>query len=391
MKYTKRRFYRATAFINALFLIYLCVEIFILLQSKPPTSGHVQKSQALSSCDTCSKPDVYLILLDEYFGSAGLKEFYRFDNSAFELSLKEKGFTVLSNTRCNYLLTVFSMASMLNMDYLRNRGDINLKNHYAYKTSLSDIESNAVIEKFRTEGYRINNKSRFDMKGAPTDYSTGLLPAKVQLINSKTLYYRLARNLPAFLAKKFRIRFWAKKIDDRAVQVNQEMMDKVLTEAERMDTFPTFTYMHLHMPHEPIAFDSTGKPVIPFSQRKSISSKDVDEAYLQYLVYTNKTISKYIDGLQKATGGNSVILLMSDHGFRFGSISDKKDMYQTLNAVYLPPVILRSSKDISGKTTTGWYNGMTNVNQFRVLFNTLFDAKLPILKDSIIRGSQNRY
>lgn len=147
-----------------------------------------------------------------------------------------------------------------------------------------------------------------------------------------------------------------------------------MEQAAKSDTIPTFSYLHLYMPHEPYAFDSIGRRIIPFWQRKSFNSTDKDHAYLQYLVYTNKKISRYVQQLLKATKGQAVILLMSDHGYRGAYNNKYTDIYQSLNAVYIPE-----------KSHANWYDGMTNVNQFRVLFNTLFNARLPLLKDSIVR------
>jgi hypothetical protein len=339
-----------------------------------PLQKKIVHPDVLTSCATCSKPDVYLIVLDEYFGSAGLKDYYGYDNSAFEQFLERKGFSVLSGTKSNYSLTVFSMASMLNMDYLRNLGEISLKNHYAYVTATAGIQSSAVVRKFRAEGYSIKNKSQFHMHDAPSDYSTGLLPTKIQFINSKTLYYKVAKHLPSYFAKNHGIKWFAKRVDEKTISKNREILDDALEEAGRPDSVPTFTYIHLYMPHDPFAFDSTGKQMVPLSQRKSFTPNDVDEAYLQYLVYTNKRIGDFVHQLLKATGGEAVILLMGDHGYRFAVHKGYNDIFQTLNAVYIP-----------GKSANGWYDGMTNVNQFRVLFNTLFAAGLPVLKDSTVR------
>ena len=65
---------------------------------------------------------------------------------------------------------------------------------------------------------------------------------------------------------------------------------------------------------------------------------------------------------------------MSDHGFRSFEENEKVDnryYFMTLNAVLFP------TKDYSN-----FYDGMTNVNQFRVILNSLFHQKLPLLKDS---------
>ena len=372
LKTTKRQLNKTTIFANTLFLVYLLLETIILLQEVTP---YKKKSQpgVISSCDGCSKPDVYLILLDEYFGSKGLHDYYGFDNSAFEKFLEQKGFNVLSNTRSNYDLTLFSMASMLNMDYLKDVGDVKMENAYAYKNAFLKIEFNVVVSRFKQLGYRIDNQSIFRISDAPSAYASGLLPSKIQLINSKTFYYRLAKNLPVFLAKKGRIPFFAKKIDEHTISTNQKIIDNSLKNAAKEDTVPVFSYIHLQMPHTPFAFDSTGKQMIPFWQRKSYTSAEWDSAYLQYLVYTNKKISDYLQKLMQLTNGRSVVLLMSDHGYRDADPRRYKDTFQSLNAVYVP-----------GKSTAGWYDGMTNVNQFRILFNTLFNDRLPLLKDSII-------
>jgi len=65
---------------------------------------------------------------------------------------------------------------------------------------------------------------------------------------------------------------------------------------------------------------------------------------------------------------------MSDHGFRqLADTTAKKYYFMNLNAVYLP-----------AGNYSGFYDGMSNVNQFRVILNAQFGQKLPLLKDSII-------
>ena len=373
LRATRRQLIKTTIFANTLFLVYLSLEILILMQGVSP---HTKKSQhdIISSCDGCPKPDVYLILLDEYFGSKGLRDYYGFDNSDFEKFLKQKGFSVLSNTRSNYHLTLFSIASMLNMDYLKDVGEVTMKNAYAYRNAFAKIEFNAVFSRFKQLGYRIDNQSMFNIADAPSAYATGLLPSKIQLINSKTFYYRLAKNLPVFLARKVTMPFFAKRVDEHTISTNQKIIDNTLENAAKEDSVPVFSYIHLQMPHKPFAFDSTGSQIIPFWKRKSYTSAEWDAAYLQYLVYTNKKISNYLQKLMHLTNGRSVILLMSDHGYRDADPRRYWDIFQSLNAVYIP-----------GKSTEGWYDGMTNVNQFRILFNKLFNEGLPLLKDSIIQ------
>ncbi|MGZ5133983.1 MAG: hypothetical protein ACXWCG_02480, partial [Flavitalea sp.] len=59
--------------------------------------------------------------------------------------------------------------------------------------------------------------------------------------------------------------------------------------------------------------------------------------------------------------------------YRDGARSNSKFAYQTFNAVFLPT-----------HNYDNWYNGMSNVNQFRILFNSVFRQSIPLLKDSIV-------
>ncbi len=77
--------------------------------------------------------------------------------------------------------------------------------------------------------------------------------------------------------------------------------------------------------------------------------------FMQYEVYTNKVISTFITRLQNATVSKAVVLLMSDHGYQEATGKNEKLPFYNLNAIYLPQ-----------KNYEAWYNGISNVNQFRV-------------------------
>jgi hypothetical protein len=63
---------------------------------------------------------------------------------------------------------------------------------------------------------------------------------------------------------------------------------------------------------------------------------------------------------------------MGDHGFReFKNKVENKYHFMTLNAVLLPD-----------KNYSGFYKGMSHINQFRTILNSQFGQKLPLQKDS---------
>lgn len=96
-------------------------------------------------------------------------------------------------------------------------------------------------------------------------------------------------------------------------------------------------------------------------------------AYLEYLQYSNSQIKGLIDTIKQNTAGKAVIIAMGDHGFRVDMDRNMVRNYQSLNAVYLPD-----------KNYGMLYDSISGVNQFRVIFNTLFRQSLPLLKDSTV-------
>ncbi|HXB96005.1 MAG TPA: sulfatase-like hydrolase/transferase, partial [Puia sp.] len=137
------------------------------------------------------------------------------------------------------------------------------------------------------------------------------------------------------------------------------------------DHRPRFVYTHVMMPHEPFLFDS----LLRWRSVKEIRMpaprlKD----YLGYLPYTNSRIRQLITTIKKNTGGKAVILFMSDHGFRYWEehIPDSV-FFRNQNAVYFPD-----------GNYSGFYDNISNVNQFRLVFDKLFHLELPLLKDSTI-------
>jgi hypothetical protein len=375
-KKTKRDFSRTVLFLNLLLSIYIIFDLAVIA-FRSATPAKVQRlalaEYSLGVCDTCATPSVYLVLLDSYYGSEGLKAYFNYDNTEFENFLTGQGFQINRASHSNYYYTLFSMASLLNMTYLHDIGAPVIKNHYAYTRATGDLRNNTVCRYFQRLGYRINNYSGFDMPGVPAGYNSGLLPDKIQLVTHKTMYYRVKKYFPLFLARMG----WTKKlsadIENEYIGTNETMMRRTLEESRLKNAQPVFTYLHLMMPHGPFVFDSLGNRTNIMQRLPTLSRDTLDNMFLQYQVYTNKKMVEFITRLQKETAGKAVILLMSDHGYQPSYEKEKKLAYYNLNAVYLP-----------NRQYNGWYPGISNANQFRVLFNTLYGQRLPLVKDSIV-------
>ena len=375
LKKGKSNFRKIIMYLNSLLIIYLLIDIFIIFShlffSSTP-SEKTFKQFKVRDCDSCSAPSVYLIIMDEYLGSHGLKEYFDYNNADFEQFLTSQGFKVLRNTTSNYQFTLFSMASLLNMNYIPRLEESKLSNHFVHKKLLSMLKNNVVCEVLQENGYRIVNLSNFEIENAPGLNSPSELPQKIELITNQTMINRIAKYWPVWLAE-MHITKYQEKQEVSLATINDETMEQTLEEGKKNNRSPVFVYVHLMMPHLPYVYDSTGK-MNPSFHLKHLAGNISDSDYLQYLVYTNHRISRFIADLQKATENNAVILLMSDHGYRDGARRNSRFAYQTFNAVFLPT-----------HNYNGWYDGMSNVNQFPVLFNSVFGQRIQILKDSIVQ------
>jgi hypothetical protein len=362
-------------FLNGLFIAYILFDVVSIIgrsmtMEQKTTTAAVQTITPVA--DTLAKPDVYLILLDEYLGSAGLQEYYQYDNTPFESFLQQKGFHVCVKPGSNYSFTIYSMASLFNMRYL-SATDLGPNKGYTYKSLAQLIDNNAACAYFKHFNYSIHNYSPFTLAGIDATASATVLPRDVELITDKVLYNRLIKRIVLGEPQdKMNLSFVADWLNKKIAATHESQMQAVLSSASAPKQSPAFTYLHLLMPHKPFVYDSTGKAPDIYKAVSGNKISGTDNLYLQYLVYTNKRISQFVEQLMTATQGKAAIMVMSDHGYRDAhSIPGKDFSFQSFNAVYLP-----------NRDYHLWYDGVSNVNQFPLLFNTLFNQQIPLKKDS---------
>jgi hypothetical protein len=126
------------------------------------------------------------------------------------------------------------------------------------------------------------------------------------------------------------------------------------------------------MPHHPYYFDSTGRE-LPFEQLTEHQKNDRN-AYISYLVYTNKRLLALIDHIFQQASSPPIIILLSDHGFRqLPPDVARKYFFMNLIAVLLP-----------GKDYSRFKPMMSNVNVIRSVLNSTFNQQLTMLPDSTI-------
>ena len=288
-------------------------------------------------------PNIYYIILDSYPDKEEMKSIIGFDNSDFINYLRMKGFFVANKSRSNYNFTKLSIASTLNMNFLPMLKIAD--NTYELKQKIvfsKAIEKSEVISFLKSLGYRYIDLSIWNNRFYNIDFTGSLL------LMTPLSAPRIGNYICGLLLKNYVL----------------DTLDKLerLTAPDE----PFFVYAHIYIPHFPAMFDENG-------DTPSFFKSDKKTLYLEQLKYTNKRIKKIIDSILLNSKKKPVIIIQGDHGINsLTGDRDKNIRLRTsiLNAAYIP----ESKKNV-------FYDGMTSVNTFRIIFNRYFGTDLKLLPD----------
>jgi hypothetical protein len=148
---------------------------------------------------------------------------------------------------------------------------------------------------------------------------------------------------------------------------------------------PKIVYAHIIAPHPPFIFDQNGEfrvPERPFTLAEGTEFKGgKDEywrGYQEQVKFVNREILSVVDAILARSKTPPVILIMGDHGpgsmfnWELDAPGCLWERTSNLYALLLP-----------GHQDDGTlYPSITFINTFRVIFNTYFGTKLPLLEDN---------
>lgn len=362
-----------TAILNVVSLVLVVFSLFTIgryyvLKTRTSQAYEIQPGQ-LALIPPKDPPDIYYILLDGYTRADVLDEKFGFDNSAFINELESRSFYVPTCNRSNYTSTQLNLATLLNMDYLEGLvGEIEDKSSIE-NAPLEDLgKHNKVMSALQQVGYETvafetsyywSHFTDADYYFEPTQQS-GL---SASLSSFEELY--LDTTLVSVLLDWSS--FQATQIAVMPRQVHYDRINFVLNTLKELPNFegPQFTFAHMVIPHPPYIFDENG--LIADLSQYSDSWQEGEkgrEGYLNNIRFINQQILDVIDVIQDKSTTPPIIIIQSDHG------SDFTDRTMNFAAYYFP-----------GEGSAALYNTITPVNTFRLVFDTYFDASLPLLPD----------
>ena len=330
-------------------------------------------------------PDIYIIILDAYGRQDVLQSIYNYDNSRFIGELEKRGFYVPTRNHSNYVQTVYAMASLWNFDYVQPWTPPSDYRQYL----IQPIQNNRAFQLLDEIGY-----TTVSFEG--TLSYTQIYNADVYLTNFLPLNKFEALSLvdtpiePISNIFDLRIPIPTYRIHRERILYKLNMIKKVPSSIPG----PKIVYNHILVPHPPFVFDRNGN-IIPQNEPYKMwddsetagGEEDYQKGYREQIIFANQEILEDIDAILAKSKTPPIILLMGDHGpasmFHF-DIDQPGCVWERTSNLY---ALLLPGHQNDGTL----YSTISPVNTFRVIFNTYFGTKLPLLEDrTYLAASQYR-
>lgn len=327
-------------------------------------------------------PDIYYIVPEDYTRSDGLKQSYSYDNSTFLTALQQKGFYIVNCSLSNYVFSNMSIAAAFNMQYLDKLGSKFLPPNTNQDDLNPYLQSNAVRQTLKDLGYKfISFQSGYgptefqdaDVYLSPqTDFQNlqlfgGLTPFEALFFQTTVLdvFYNI-HLIPSHLENSL---FSAAYLLDR---------NRILYELNKLPEVassipgPKFVFVHMLGPHNPFVFGPNGEILqrnYPFTLNDDREAENINDYTAGYTGEITYLDTRMLDDVSKILANSStppIIIIQSDTG----STRIAEWVNTNMAAIYFP-----------GAGKQNLYPSLSQVNTFRVVFNTYFGGHLDLLND----------
>lgn len=324
-------------------------------------------------------PDIYYFIFDRY-GDDRTMRANGVDNEPFYAWLTGRGFYVARASRSNYLKTVLSLASSLNMRYLDDVADAQGPDNGNWQPVYDRVAYHRVGAFLRARGYQYIHLGSW------------YWPTRLNPQATRNLNYYIA--VPKPVVRLF---------DTVLFEPVQRLLDSPLLDQRRQHWYrttrqvedvlalapqpgPKFVLLHLLVPHPPYVFEPDGGYVT----RDEESDRSREKNYANQVRAANRMIRQLVERILAASPAPPVIVIQGDEGpyphgtepddyeWRRASRAALDEKTGILNAYYLPGVDARAL-----------YPHITPVNTFRLVFNAYFGTDMPRLPDRIYRHASD--
>lgn len=323
------------------------------------------------AAESAERPDIYYIIPDSYPRLDALARYHGFDNREFVDWLGARGFYVAERSWANYPKTYLALSSSLGMRYVNDITDRIRDTRKAHNSARDRrplyalIQAPEVARRLQARGYRYATVLS-NWGGSNASKSADVKYAISPLFQNEFFGLLFNRSLlSAFLPTLADLhRFTIEKA-------------KTLPALEG----PTFSFVHLLLPHPPFVFDESGNVVTDHPLHGKLGREDywlMRDAYIAQLRYTNRVLRDVVETILAQSKVPPIIVIQGDHGSAVTQFDGTRELdapqpeerMAILNA-YLVPDAVRAKL----------YPTISPVNSFRAILSAQFGEDLPLLPD----------
>lgn len=354
------------SYLNVFFVIVTCIELIKFGLAGIHKQIYIPKTDKIffTSINKSSKPNIYLLVFDEYAGFESLKTHFNYNNESLKDSLSKRNFFISQNSSSNYNLTLASMLATLEMNYINNYDQKEFNRSSIHGTAAHALYENNLTDFLHNNGYKIINNTFFNLKYSNSN-SVALIPLEDRFVLDKTFGRTISKgflqNIPSNTVQNMLQTHYSKiyRYNERVISTLRSTIQQKIN--------PAFIYSHFLIPHLPYLKDKTGNVRSYAAAYNELKARESPDQYIEYLQYTNQLMLQFTDSILR-TDHHSIIILMSDHGYRSGNKKNNiKYHFNNLLAVYTP------NRNYSGFTDTTCL-----VNTFRIILNNNFGQNLSL-------------
>jgi hypothetical protein len=375
----------ANQFLNVAVLLLVAFNGFRVAsyaQAAATAAATVAPPEHVEVSPPATLPDVYYIILDRYAGPATLRNVYGFDNEPFLQELEKRGFSVARDAWANYFKTALSVYSSLSMEPITKARLGETDPPYNFTRIFAALRGHLTVPStFKAMGYHYIHLGNY---WEPTAHN---VDADVTLRYQAESEFGAALFATSFLSAVAPPPAGAggdegetSSSHELAANTTLYTFDQLAAAADRPG--PNYVFAHILLPHPPYVFDANGNQISDEQRR----GKNEKQKYVDQVQFANTKVLAAIDRLL-ADPTDPVIVLQADEGpwprrfsvregnFQWlratdGEIAQK---FGILNAIHLPDGIDPGQYGFTDHTSP--------VNEFRVVFDAVFGAHLPMLPD----------
>jgi hypothetical protein len=361
---------------NSAVLVLAVLTTFNIVRITPHELEKAQQTALTASAPEVSAlslgadyPDIYYIVMDEFSGFEPMRQYWTYQEiDDFKGFLQDKGFFIAEQTHGLSQTTLYELASRLNYEEYRCCGET--------RTYFAAIANNEVMRYLKTKGY---TTVTFDESNSvfptdlpmQTDFNYSVAPDSAPPSTLLDDFGILVINNTMLRAFSY---VYEPFVASPGLDGHKDLLFFTLDKMSNMPEVqsPKFVYVHLLLPHMPFMFDKNG---VVITSTYNTNWNDYLGNYIFSLSYIKRMINNIFS--QADPKRPPIIILQSDHGARNqiynGNeetlLKDFPEEFKTwiLYALYIP-----------GYDTASLPQSINPINTFPIIFNYLFDAKIPL-------------